>query len=578
MSHKISYILFLFAAVFSYGQVELAVVTEDRPLKVNERFTITFILEISGNEYVQESSLKLPDLSKFNMIGTASNRNTYVDSKTNTIINQLVYQVVVEPKEAGKVKLGSALVQVSGKMYKTEPSDIFINASEKKSNNYDDFASNDVYLNMEIKERNVYTNQPTIAVLRAYSRDFDNFRKVGNIILPEQNNVNFRTVSHQKSDIERVSGELVSQIIGVYLVLPTKSGTIEIEPISAKLKNKDIEIASNKINLNVKKLPSGSPLNYKNAVGNFSVDIENKSIEKAEVDKPINVVVKIKGEGNFVNVKLPKILPNENYRVFEPKISNNYISGNDGVKGEISAHYVVIPTKPGPISIETDNFSYFNPEEKKYIDIGSKYLAINVMSHEQILDSKTTLEKVNEYTNTILETVNTPVISTSALQVKEKDKLNWMTIVLNLTLFSGLVFLLFYVRKSFKKRKFALQHISSAKPIETIAEVEQKLKSHHTFSLSDDLNYLENLKNQKDSKKFISAYEEMVKSFEKRIYQKEKLPLNAYFEKNFGAQFVENFKFLSNKISIEKYSPLATDDTLDELYEEIFQLFSKIKE
>jgi len=579
MTNKLSYILFLFATVFSYGQVTLAVATEDSDLKVNQKFTVTFVLEISGDEYIQETPLKLPDLSKFNIIGTASNRNTYVDPKKNIVINQLVYQVVLEPKEAGKARIGSALVQVSGKMYKTEPSDFYIKDSDKRTNSTDELASNDIYLNMEVEDKTVYTNQPTIAVLRAYSKDFDNFRKVGNIQLPNQNNANIRTVSYKKSDIEPASrGEMASQVIAVFMIFPTESGKVEIKPASAKLKNKDLKISSNKINLNVKKLPSDSPENFKNAVGDFSVELEKNSEEQAEVNKPIDVVMKIKGNGNFVNLKLPQILESDQYRFYAPKISNHYVSGNDGMKGEISAHYIIIPNKPGKITIETEPFAYFNPDEKKYIELAPKILNLNILSKEQISEAKSTIEKVNDYTNVILETVNTPVIKTRVLQVKDKSRLNWKTIFLNIGLFSGLAVLLFLYKKQRKKRKLITRKNAVSTPVETVAETEEKLRAQHRFSLKEDLQYLEKMKNEKDSRKFFSAYDDMVKGFENQINTKYGENLNSYIEKNYGHQPAENFRILSKKISIEKYSPIFSDESLEELYSEIRQLFSEIEE
>lgn len=579
MTNRLSYILFFFAAVFSYGQVTLAVATEDSDLKVNQKFTVTFVLEISGDEYIQETPLKLPDLSKFNIIGTASNRNTYVDPKKNIVINQLVYQVVLEPKEAGKARIGSALVQVSGKMYKTEPSDFYIKDSDKRTNSTDELASNDIYLNMEVEDKTVYTNQPTIAVLRAYSKDFDNFRKVGNIQLPNQNNANIRTVSYKKSDIEPASrGEMASQVIAVFMIFPTESGKVEIKPASAKLKNKDLKISSNKINLNVKKLPSDSPENFKNAVGDFSVELERNSEEQAEVNKPIDVVMKIKGNGNFVNLKLPQILESDQYRFYAPKISNHYVSGNDGMKGEISAHYIIIPNKPGKITIETEPFAYFNPDEKKYIELAPRILNLNILSKEQISEAKSTIEKVNDYTNVILETVNTPVIKTGVLQVRDKSRLNWKTILLNIGLFSGLAVLLFLYKKQRKKRKLITRKNAVSTPVETVAETEEKLRAQHRFSLKEDLQYLEKMKNEKDSRKFFSAYDDMVKSFENQINTKYGENLNSYIEKNYGHQPAENFRILSKKISIEKYSPIFSDESLEELYSEIRQLFSEIEE
>ena len=185
---------------------------------------------------------------------------------------------------------------------------------------------------------------------------------------------------------------------------------------------------------------------------------------------------------------------------------------------------------------------------------------------------------MNDYTNVILETVNTPVIKTEALQVKNKEKLNWKTILLNIALFSGIVILLFYWKNSRKKRKSTIQKVANSTPIETVAEAEEKLKAQHHFSFKEELIYLEKIKNNKNPKMFFSVYDNMIKDFENQIVAKSDLSFNSYFEKNYGRQFAEDFKTLSNKISIEKYSPLASEESLEELFSEIKQLFSKIEE
>ncbi len=582
MKLKFLYILSLFSTLYTYGQVTLVAAVEDRDLKVNEDFIVTFVLEVNGNDYVQESPLRLPDLSKYTMLGNASETKTYIDPKSNVAINQIVYQVALQPKTSGKNRIGSALVQVNGRMYKTEPIDFYVGDAERKTTPNTDIAAanqHDLYLNMEVKKREVYTNQPTIAVLRAYSKDFNNFRKVSDIEVPDQNNLNIRTVSLTKSDIEhRGKGEAASQVIAVFMIFPTESGKIDVKPVSAKIKDK--KIYSNKVNLNVKKLPSGSPADFKNAVGTFKMNVEksadNQEFDgKFEVNKPLNVIVRLNGEGNLQNAKIPTIVPNERYKVYPPKISKQLVTGNDGVKGEVTAHYVVVPIKPGKISIETEGFAYFDPKDKKYIDEGARMINLNVLSHEDMLASKSTIEKVNDYTNDILETVNTPIIGTNVLQIKEKDGINWNTIILNITLFSGLAFLLFYLKKSQKKKKLVKPEIVG-KPIQTIAETERILRETQRFSIEDHLQYLEKMRFDRNAKGFFSVYDEMLKDldnhFVKGVYQS----VPQFFEKEFGNQESENYRKLSNKISIDKYSPLLSDEDLDELYSDIRILFSKI--
>ena len=202
MKQQISYILFLFSAVFTYGQVTLAI-SDVKDQKINQRFTLTVLLEISGENMEQQTPLQMPDFSKFDIIGSASERNTVVlDASKGNVINQLVYQYVLSPKQSGRIKIGSALVTVNGKIYKTEPFDITVREADKTNSVADNTDRNDLYLNLEVQDKVVYKNEPTIAVLRAYSRDYDNFRKLGKLHFPSQRNAKIKPVSFAKSEIE----------------------------------------------------------------------------------------------------------------------------------------------------------------------------------------------------------------------------------------------------------------------------------------------------------------------------------------------------------------------------------------
>lgn len=574
MKRKIFNVLMLICSIILYGQVTLVAETETKDLKVNQPFRINFVLEINGNEYIQESKLRLPDLSKFNILGTASNQNTYVNPKTNTVVNQVIFQCVVEPKNPGKNRIGSALVQVNGKIYKTEPLDIFVGDAEKNSlSNREATTSNEFYLNLEIKDKEVYPNQPTIAILRAFSKSLDNFRHIGSPILPHERNVTFAVMNTGKSDIEPASkGKFASQIIGVFLIFPKKEGHLEIPSVAAKIKHKNLKILSNKINLNVLKLPEGKPSEFKNAVGKYSLDLESNSI-KGEINKPITIRLSIKGEGNLSDVILPKIKENGDYKVFPPKITKNISPRKNTLEGEISADYIIIPQKPGKISIETEQFAYFNPDEKEYISLGAKVLNFQAMTPEQISEAKTPLDKVNDYTNTLINTVNTPIITIN--KTPEKGKLNWVVILLNLSLLSGIIYLLILLKNNRKKKKSAIIN-TPEEPIENISETEEKLKSQQEFSIKDSLHYLDILKKENNKEKYFNAYSEFLKETENHINIQFNTQLVPYLETHFGKSATEELKKITTKISIEKYAPVSSPEEIENINSAIQELFSKI--
>ncbi len=577
MQHKLIYILFFLASVISYGQVNLSLETDKSEYGGKDIVNLTIILEINGSDIDHQTRFQLPDLSKFTIIGSGSVTNTLVDPATNTVITQKISRIALEPKKKGKIKIGSVLVNLNNRIYKTEPFDINIkDVVDKRSlaNN----TSGDVYLNMEIEDREVYQDQPTIAVLRVYSKNMDNFRKVKNIRLPQQDNINVHPVSFGKSEIDPSGyGNMASQILAVFMVFPNEAGYVEVPSVSASVSSyaKKNKIVSNKVKLNVKKLPEGSPDGFKNAVGNFKVSVYNTSKEKIEVDKPVNVVVKVTGEGNLPDMELPKIASSPDYEFFTPKITSKVVPGTTGMKGEILANYVVIPKKPGTISVKTEQFAFFDPESREYVETGQKFVALNAFSHEQILESRSTVEKVNEYTNSLLETVNTPVLKTTTLKVKEKHKFHWNILFTNIAILIGL-FVAYLLFKTWQKKRALVKETISSKPLGSVAETEQEIKEMLKTDINDYFSYLENLKDNGEYAKFFDTLEEMDIEVRNQHSQADSGDFKSFLENEKGSYVAEEYRNLMQRIQMEKYSPLKSAEGIEDLLKAVVNLYTQI--
>lgn len=576
MKHKIPYILFLFSAIFTYGQVTLAVSDVKNP-RVNQRFNLTVILEISGENMEQETPLRMPDLSKFDIIGSASEQNTVVlDAKKGDVLNQMVYQWVLTPKEAGKIRFGSVLVTVNGKIYKTEPFEINVKDNEKKSavaehTNH----SNEVYLNLELKKNVVYKNEPAVAVLRAYSKDYDNFRKVSNLQFSPQKNASIKPINYTKSEIETSSG-MASQVIGTFMIFPNESGPIAINAFSAVVGNatKPTKVSSNRVRLNVKKLPDGMPSNFKNAVGNFEISVSQTNTDEIpEVDKPLNISVRLSGAGNFGSLDLPKIIDSPDYVFYTPQITTKTVPQKDGLSGDVIAEYVVIPKKAGSISINFENFSFFNPKEVQYTDLGPKSLLLNVKTPGEIADAKSTIEKVNDYTNIVLETVNTPVLQTHNLKIKNKDKINWKIVAGNLGLMVAVLSLFVVLKKRQEKKKVKPQQLRSSI---SIAETEEIIRKKIGHQFDENIEYLKILKENKDFETFFTAYQELNNETKNFFSVTNESEFRNYLEQNKGAHVAEQYRILSEKIQIEKYAPFHTAEHIDLILEAIISFYNEI--
>ena len=577
MKQKLLYLLAMILSTFAVAQVKLSVVSDARDTKENGTLKLTIILEISGANLIQETPLRLPDLSNFVIIADGSEQNTFVDAKRNIAVNQQIFQYLLTPKQSGKLRIGSVLVTVNGKIYKSEPFDIIVDepklaaAPEKRESN--------IYLNLELQKAEVYKNQPTIAVLKVYSKDLNNFRKVHNIKLPQQSDLTIKAVSYKKSEIEQnAKKDLASQVIAVFMIYPKKSGKIEILPVSASLKQSDqsSKIASNKPKLNVKKLPSVSSKNFKDAVGNFDFQLTSLDpLKKVEVDQPLNIALKISGSGNLNEIELPKLKNSPNYTFYKPNISYKTVSTGEGDVGEVTLNYVVIPRIVGTLNIATEAFTFFNPATGKYVDLGAKSMVIPVLSHEDFADTKSTMEKVNEYTNNVLETVNTPVVKTDKFKIKTEQPFQWKTILMNYGIMGLILLLLIFGYNRYKNTK-STKHISSSPEITTVSETEADLKEQSGVDIDSYLSYLQKLLSNHDYHKFFMTFEDLKNETENKIYSKYNLSLKAYFETHLGSGLAEEYRSLLQEVEMEKYIPQPSPEHLGAINDRIRKIFSNI--
>lgn len=577
MKEKFIYILILFTSITSYGQVSLTMKADKSDYEGRDVVNLTIILELDGDDLVQQSRLQLPDLSKFNMLGSASFRDGVVDPETNTNASKSITRIALEPKQKGKIRIGSVLVTVNNKIYKTEPFDIFIKDIEKKVP-AKLVASNDVYLNMEIEEREVYQNQPTIAILRGYSKNIDNLRKVKNIRLPEEDNLDVHPINFTRSEIDPIGiSNMPTQILAMFMVFPNEAGYIEIPSVSASVSSysNTNKIASNKVKLNVKKLPTDAPEGFKNAVGKFKVDIYKSTDGNVEAKKPINVTVKVSGEGNMANMHLPEIEKSPDYEIFTPKIVNNFVPGQGGFTGDILANYIIIPHKTGILNIKTEEFSFFDPESAHYVDLGGKALVLNALTTEQLNASKTTVEKMNDYTNDFLETVDSPVLQTTAFKVKEKRKFNWNILIINISIFFGLLIIYFAFRKWQKKQRLVVESVSN-KPLGSVAETEAEIRERLRTDASDYFSYLNNLKNEKNFEAFFSTVAELDAEVRSEYFKGQGGSFVSFIESFKGRSLAEEYENLQQRIQMEKYSPMHSGHSLEDLYNDIVKIYSKI--
>ena len=559
------YILLFILPIFGYGQVTLLSETDTKEYQVREPFNLSIGLEIIGENYQQQSPVRLPDLSKFEILGNATESVAAIDPETGNVVRQVLYHLILQPKHAGKTRIGSALVQVNGKTYKSEPFEILVRDGKRKNDTW----GRSVSMIMEVLDKDVYQNQPVNVVLKlkANPHNYQDFRKVNHIKLP-QNTKKIHTVNLKREDIEiDKSDEMAMQVIGSFVVIPEREGNFFVSPATAQFNEE--KILSNPLRIHVKKLPEGAPSSFKNAVGKFDLKVEIPK-EEVEVNQPMDVFVRLKGKGNLAEIELPKIVESNDYTVLKP--TQKIDIKESEFSGEKTDHYVIIPKKEGEITIHYENFAYFDIDEKQYQTINSDDIKILSLSKEAMDSPKSTLGKMMDDTGHILKKVNLLPVSE---EEKEEESFDFGKFAgIGLLVFGSLLAIYFFTFR--KKKPKQWNNVQSDNKITTITETEELLKENISIGKEYYFGAIKNAVDKGNSASFFENYQELHEEAENQIKRLKNQTILEFLEETENADFVQDFERFRTKIQEAKYAPIHGD--LYEFYNDIVKFYTKIME
>ena len=560
-----AYILSFILPIFGYGQVTLLSETDTKEYQVREPFNFSIGLEIIGENYQQQSPVRLPDLSKFEILGNATESVAAIDPETGNVVRQVLYHLILQPKHAGKTRIGSALVQVNGKTYKSEPFEILVRDGKRKH----DAWGRSVSMVMEVLDKEVYENQPVNVVLKlkANPHNYLDFRKVNQIKLPQKTK-NIYTVNLKREDIEiDKNDETAMQVIASFVVVPEKDGNLFVAPATA-LFNEE-RILSNPLKIHVKKLPEGAPRGFKNAVGKFDLEVEIPK-EEVEVNQPMDVFVKLKGKGNIIGAELPKIVESDDYTILKP--TQKIDVKESELSGEKTDHYVIIPKKEGEITIRYENFAYFDIDEKQYQTINSDDIKILSLSKEAMDSPTSTLGKMMDDTGHILKKVNLLPVSE---EENEEESFDYGRFAgMGLLVFGSLLAIYFFTFRKKKPKQWS--SVQEDDKITTIAETEELLKENISIGKEYYFGALKNAADKGNTASFFENYQELHTEAENQIKRLKNQTISEFLEEIENADFVKDFEQFRTEIQEAKYAPVHED--LYEFYNNIVKFYTKIME
>lgn len=366
-------------------------------------------------------------------------------------------------------------------------------------------------------------------------------------------------------------------IIARYIIFPQKSGTLNVlgntytvstdseqyyhDPYFSTMTVRtpiQLNVTPNDINIQVKPLPSPIPANFIGGVGHFSLQTKMPSLNLSTNSGGALEYI-IEGSGNIKYIKLPDIAPlfPSSIEVYSPTVNVDAKVAGNTVKGTATFDYSLVPKESGNFTLPAIDFAYFDPESGEYRKLVSSTYSITVGQgkisdkSQQALTFNSDLMPVGKS----FKKVGPPYVDSF---------LYWLWYIVPVIIF---IISLGAYRKYMKDHEdltLLMSKKANKMALKQLSKAYQSLKA----------------KNEEE------FYDNMLAALWGYIGNKLKMPTSELTRSNVGEEFskhnVKESTFmpiinLIDECEYAKYTPVARDSNMKQLYADALQSISKIE-
>lgn len=345
---------------------------------------------------------------------SSQNVNGRVTSKQT-----ITYTYIVVADNEGDITIPGATVMVDGKKYTSNPLTIKVlpesqassaaqqqgnrgGVSPGQGNNSSTNITNDnLFMIASVSKAKVYDQEALLLTYKVYTDV--NLVNLDNPT-PDLKGFNIQEVElpqQRQFELEHYKGHNYNTLVWrQFILFPQETGKLEIPSmeyeavvaVQTRRTNDPFEmmfnggysyvevkkkIKSNRITVDVEKLPAGKPAGFSGGVGRFNIS-STVSATSLKSNEEFTLKVTVKGDGNMKLMGDPVVEFPSEFDVYDPIISNNYKLTARGFSGEKTYEYVVTPRTAGSFTVPAARFTYFDTATGSYKTAQSKEFTIEV--------------------------------------------------------------------------------------------------------------------------------------------------------------------------------------------------------
>ncbi|MBR9986831.1 MAG: protein BatD [Desulfosarcina sp.] len=383
----ITVIILLAAAGFADAASVRAVVDRNQA-SVGE--SIALQITIDGGE----GDVDLSGLVDFKTLsrGTSSSFQM-INGRTS---RQLIHNYVLIPLTAGGLTIPAIPVTIDGKIHYTTPIGVTISREPPV-----DSGQRDVYVTAGVSEPAPWVGQQLVYTFRLF-----NAVQVADAKFqaPEFNGFTAEELEERQSHRTVINGRefIVTEV--VFVLVPIKTGTLEIEPavlqvgmLQRNLRPRPFSgmdaffgrsqmttriLETEPITVHVKDLPPKPPgAPFSGLVGRFEIAA---SLDKTElrVGDSTTLAVTVSGTGNIMDTPEPAVPSPAEFKAYADNPEAQIQPGPQGYSGNKIFRTALVPVQPGRYHIDPIELTYFDVASGGYRDVSTSAFDVTVSPSE----------------------------------------------------------------------------------------------------------------------------------------------------------------------------------------------------
>ncbi|MDR2882955.1 MAG: BatD family protein [Alistipes sp.] len=402
-------LLLTIAGAFAQGDVTFDV-SAPTAVETGTPFRVEFVI---GNASPQQIKFTPPAIEGFELLAGPSESygaDISISGGETVRTETTTYTFVIRGVTPGLHTVQATTASVSGKVYSTRavtievvepPEDGVDRAAEGQGSGYE-ISDNDVFLRATVDRTDVYKDEPIVVTLKLYVRNI----QIANLDSPKfpafngfwQQDISSGEPTRQRETYNNRVYE--TSVLKEYLLYPQQSGIMTVESFEAtvnaifqeqttaprsifddfigqNIRQVSKRIASQPIRIEVRDWPAGAPASFDGAVGEFRLEVTPPP-SAMNANQSGTYTLRLSGMGNFPLIRVPKISLPQSFEQYNVTTSDNTRHSRVGTSGYREFSYPFIPRSDGLYTIPAFEFTYFDPQQRRYITHLSRETSIEV--------------------------------------------------------------------------------------------------------------------------------------------------------------------------------------------------------